>query len=129
MNRVGTTGVAVLIALGIAVSLRGIAKDVHFERPLLAQALTADAGFAASVPPEVAESRALLQAHPSEAPLALGAGLNDDPLLQQRHWEALYPVRLHEAHSGRMLWKAPGPDRTDCTELGRSDRVVLVDCP
>lgn len=120
---------AVLIALGIAVSLRGIAKDVHFERPLLAQAFKADAGFAASVPLEVAESRALLQAHPSEAPLALGGGLSDDPLLQQRHWEALYPARLHEAQSGRMLWKVPGPDRTDCTDIGRSDRVVLVDCP
>lgn len=118
-----------LIAAAVFVSMRGIAKDVHFQSGLLGQTFAADAGFEASVPVEVVDARALIQQHPSTRPLALAPQLQSDPLLQQRLWEALYPVRLHEAQSGRMLWKVPGPDRTDCTEIGRSDRVVLVDCP
>lgn len=118
-----------LIAVAVFVSIRGIAKDVHFQSELLGQAFSADAGFEASVPVEVAEARALIEEHPSTLPLALAPQLQSDPLLQQRLWEALYPVRLHEAQSGRMLWEVPGPDRADCTEIGRSDRVVLVDCP
>lgn len=121
---------ALALAAAIAVSLSGIAKDVHFSAPLLGQAFTAGAGFDVAVPPEVVEARALMARHPSSAaPLALGPGLQDDPLLQQRLWEALYPSRLHEAQSGRMLWKVPGPDRPGCTEIGRSERLVLVDCP
>lgn len=118
-----------LIGALLVVGLRGIAKDVHFSGALLKQAFVADAGWAQSVPPEVVEARALLAQHPDDAAtLALGPGLKDDPLLQQRMWEGLYPLRLHEAERGRMLWKTPGPQRPGCTELARSERLVLVDC-
>lgn len=121
---------ALVLAAGIAWSLWGIAKDVQFRAPLLGKAFAVDAGLDASVPPEVLEARALMVRHPTAgAPLALGPGLQDDPLLQQRLWEALYPTRLHEAQSGRMLWKTPGPDRLNCTVIERSEHLVLADCP
>ncbi|WP_312326598.1 hypothetical protein [Stenotrophomonas sp.] len=121
--------VGLLIGALLLVGLRGIARDVHFSSALLNQAFVADAGWAQSVPLEVVEARALLALHSGDAaPLALGRGLKDDPLLQQRMWEGLYPLRLHEAERGRMLWKTPGPQGPGCTELARSERLVLVDC-
>lgn len=137
MNRIRTTGLASLgrygaalaIGLAIAASLHGIAKDVDFRVALLGQAFAADAGFAASVPAEVVQARPLLAAHPApDVPLALAPGLVEDPLLEQRLGETLYPVRLHYAQRGRMLWMAPGPKRADCTVIGRSDSLVLADC-
>lgn len=118
-----------LIGAALVVGLRGIAKDVDFSGALLRQAFVADAGWPESVPPEVAEARALLaQHHDGGVPLALGPGLKDDSLLQQRLWEGLYPMRLHEADNGRMLWKTPGPQRPGCTRIAGGERLVLVDC-
>lgn len=113
----------------MVIALRGIADDVGFSRALLSQSLMADAGFDVSVPQEVIDARGLLhQYEPGTGPVALGPGLHDHPLLHQRMAEALYPVRLHESTSGRMIWMAPGPDAPGCTVIGRSDTVVLADC-
>ncbi len=122
--------IAVLvIAAALAVGVRGIAKDVHVDRSLLGQAFVADAGWTQSVPPEVVEARQLLaQHHAGDMPVALGPALKNDPLLQQRLWEGLYPTRLHDAAHGRMLWNTPGPQQPGCTEIARSERIVLVDC-
>ncbi|WP_210132052.1 hypothetical protein [Stenotrophomonas rhizophila] len=123
--------IAVLvIAAALAVGLRGIAKDVHFDGSLLGQVFIADAGWTQSVPPEVVEARQLLaQHHDGNLPVALGPGLKKDPLLQQRLWEGLYPTRLHDAAHGRILWNTPGPQQPGCLEIARSERIVLVDCP
>ncbi|MET4574116.1 hypothetical protein ABIA68_002994 [Stenotrophomonas rhizophila] len=121
--------VGLLIGALLLVGLRGIARDVHFSGALLNQAFVADAGWIHSVPPEVVEARTLLaQHHDGGVPLALGPGLEDDSLLQQRLWEGLYPMRLHEADNGRMLWKTPGPQRPGCTRIAGGERLVLVDC-
>jgi hypothetical protein len=119
----------VLIVVAVVVQLRGTAKDVGFQTSLLKQAFVADAGWPASVPPEVMEAKALLAQHSdAQAPIALGAGLKDDPLLLQRMWEGLYPLRLHDADGGRMLFKAGAPERAGCTVIARSEHVVLADC-
>ncbi len=137
MNTISTTGraslgryaAALAIAVAIIASLHGIAKDVGFRMDLLGQAFRADAGFAASVPREVVQARGLVAAHPAPGVLlALAPGLVEDPLLEQRLGETLYPVRLHYAQRGRMLWKLPGPQRAGCTEIGRSDSLVLAHC-
>lgn len=117
-----------VIGAALVVGLRGIAKDVQFSGPLLRQAFVADAGWTESVPPEVVEARALLRHEQSGAPVSLAPGLWEDPLVRERLWDGLYPRRVHWASNGLMLWRTPGPQRPECTEISRSERIVLVDC-
>lgn len=121
--------VGLLIGALLLVGLRGIAKDVHFDGALLRQAFAADAGWTESVPPEVVEARELLARHDqTERPIALAPGLWEDPLVRERLWDGLYPRRIHWADKGLMLWRTPGPQQPNCTEISRSERIVLVDC-
>ncbi|WP_421569142.1 hypothetical protein [Stenotrophomonas sp. PD6] len=117
-----------VIGAALVVGLRGIAKDVDFSGSLLRQAFVADAGWTESVPPEVVEARELLRHEPSGEPVALASGLWEDPLVRERLWDGLYPRRVHWADKGLMLWRAPGPQQPNCTEIARSERIVLVDC-
>jgi len=117
-----------VIGAALLVGLRGIAKDVHFDSTLLRQAFVADAGWVESVPPEVVEARELLRHEHSGAPIALAPGLWEDPLVRERLWDGLYPRRVHWADKGLMLWRTPGPQQPNCTEIARSERIVLVDC-
>lgn len=118
------------IGIGIAAALRGIADDVDFDTSLLQRAFSSDAGVEVSLPAEVLDARSLLsRADIGNAAVALDPRLKDDPLLQQRMWEGLYPVKLHDADTGLMLWMVPGPARDECIILERSERLVLVDCP
>lgn len=118
-----------VIAAALVVGVRGIAKDVHFSGSLLRQAFVAGAGWSESVPPEVVEARELLSHHDqSGRPVALAPGLWEDPLVRERLWDGLYPRRVQWADKGLMLWRTPGPQQPDCTEIARSARIVLVDC-
>jgi hypothetical protein len=121
--------IALVISAALVGALRGIAKDVHFRVALLGEAFVADAGWMQSVPREVVEARQLLAGQNAvNGPVALEPGLKGDSLLQQRMWEGLYPIHLHDADHGRMLWMTPGPQRPGCTEIARSERIVLVHC-
>ncbi|HCQ47897.1 MAG TPA: hypothetical protein DIW53_14475 [Achromobacter sp.] len=121
--------VGLLIGAALLVGLRGIAKDVQFDSALLRQAFDAGAGWEESVPPEVVEARELLSRHGDPSvPVALAPGLWEDPLVRERLWDGLYPRRVHWADKGLMLWRTPGPQQPDCTEIARSERIVLVDC-
>ncbi len=121
--------VGLLIGALLLVGLRGIAKDIHFDGSLLRQAFDAGAGWQESVPPEVVEARELLSHHgDASVPVALAPGLWEDPLVRERLWDGLYPRRVHWADKGLMLWRAPGPQQSNCTEISRSERIVLVDC-
>ncbi len=118
-----------LIGALLLVGLRGIAKDIHFDGSLLRQAFNAGAGWNESVPPEVVEARELLAHHgDTSVPVALAPGLWEDPLVRERLWDGLYPRRVHWADKGLMLWRTPGPQQPNCTEISRSERIVLVDC-
>lgn len=120
---------ATLLALLITASLITVGKRSKFQPTLLRHALAADAGFVMSVPREVVDARALLQAHASPtAALSLGQGLGDDPLLQQRMWEGLYPLRFHDGQIGKRLLKADDPALSACTHAERRGDVVLADC-
>lgn len=120
--------IGLLIGAALVVGLCGIAKDVDFNGALLRQAFVADAGWTESVPPEVVEARELLRHEQSGAPIALASGLWEDPLVRERLWDGLYPRRIHWADKGLMLWRTPGPQQPNCTEIARSERIVLVDC-
>ena len=121
--------VGLLIGALLLVGLRGIGKDIHFDVSLLRQAFNAGAGWKESVPPEVVEARELLYHHgDASVPVALGLGLWEDPLVRERLWDGLYPRRIHWADKGLMLWRTPGPQLPNCTEIARSERIVLVDC-
>lgn len=121
--------VGLLICALLLVGLRGIAKDIHFDSWLLRQAFDAGAGWIESVPPEVVEARELLSHHgDTSVPVALAPGLWEDPLVRERLWDGLYPRRIHWADKGLMLWRTPGPQQPNCTEISRSERIVLVDC-
>ena len=121
--------VALLIGALLLVGLRGIAKDIHFDGALLRQAFVADAGWTESVPPEVVEARELLARHgDASVPVTLAPGLWEDPLVRERLWDGLYPRRVQWADKGLMLWRTPGPQQPNCTEISRSERIVLVDC-
>ena len=76
----------------------------------------------------VVEARELLRHEQSGAPIALASGLWEDPLVRERLWDGLYPRRIHWADKGLMLWRTPGPQQPNCTEISRSERIVLVDC-
>ncbi|HDS0925092.1 TPA: hypothetical protein QDZ10_003595 [Stenotrophomonas maltophilia] len=121
--------VGLLIGALLVVGLCGIAKDIHFDGSLLRQAFDAGAGWIESVPPEVVEARELLSHHgDTSVPVALAPGLWEDPLVRERLWDGLYPRRIHWADEGLMLWRIPGPQQPNCTEISRSERIVLVDC-
>src|SRR5437588_58865 len=85
--------IAGILVLLLAASLVSVAKRSDYQTSLLRQAFAEDAGFEASVPREVVDARGLVRAQPiAPSLLSLGQGLKDDPLIQQRMWEALYPV-------------------------------------
>jgi hypothetical protein len=118
-----------VIGAALVVGLRGIAKDVQFSGSLLGQAFVADAGWMQSVPPEVVEARELLARHdPDRRPISLDRGLWEDPLVRERLWDGLYPRRVVWAERGLMLFRTAGPVPGHCTEIARSERIVLVDC-
>jgi hypothetical protein len=121
--------IAGILALLLAASLVSVAKRSNFQTPLLRQAFTEDAGFTAAVPREVIDARDLVRAQGGNpSPLSLGQGLKDDPLLQQRMWEALYPVRFNGTDTRHRLLKAGDPLLAQCRVLGRRGDVVLADC-
>lgn len=121
---------AVLLAVLLAAALVRVAHKADFQTNRLRQAFAADAGFAASVPREVVDARALLRAQPQDlSPLSLGQGLKDGGLLEQRLWEALYPVRFSDSPTPHRLLKADDPALSGCTILDRRGDVILANCP
>ncbi len=120
---------AALLGVLLVLALASVVRRSHFETPLLRQALAEDAGFAASVPREVVDARELMRAQREDlSPLSLGQGLKDDPLLQQRMWEALYPARFSDADTPHRLLKADDPLAATCQVLDRRGNVVLANC-
>ena len=118
-----------LIGAALLVGLRGIAKDIEFDRSLLGQAFVADAGWTRSVPVEAVEARELLAVHdPDRRPIALDRSLWEDPLVRERLWDGLYPRRVVWGERGLMLFRAGAPVPDRCTHIARSERIVLVDC-
>lgn len=121
--------IAGILALLLAASLVSVAKRSNYQTPLLRQAFTEDAGFSAAVPREVIDARELVRAQAVDpSPLSLGQGLKDDPLLQQRMWEALYPVRFSDSDTPHRLLKAGDPLLGQCQVQGRRGDVVLANC-
>ncbi|HDS1581885.1 TPA: hypothetical protein QEL15_004001 [Stenotrophomonas maltophilia] len=121
--------IAGILALLWGVMLVSVAKRSEFQASLLRQALADDAGFSAAVPREVVDARDLLRAQPGDlSPLSLGQGLKDDPLIQQRMWEALYPLRFSDTDAAHRLLKSNDPLLGQCQVLGRRGDVVLANC-
>ncbi|MFL9583154.1 hypothetical protein [Stenotrophomonas sp. AB1(2024)] len=119
-----------VIGAALLAGLRGIAKDIEFDRSLLGQAFVADAGWTQSVPVEVVEARELLARHdPGRRPIALDRSLWEDPLVRERLWDGLYPRRVVWAENGLMLFRTTAAVPDHCTDIARSERIVLVDCP
>ncbi|EMF62535.1 hypothetical protein [Stenotrophomonas maltophilia] len=121
--------IAGILVLLLGASLVSVAKRSDYQTSLLRQAFAEDAGFDASVPREVVDARDLLRAQPiAPSLLSLGRGLKDDPLIQQRMWEALYPVRFSDTDTPQRLLRAGDPLVDQCHVQGRSGDVVLADC-
>ncbi|HBZ8061428.1 TPA: hypothetical protein ACGW13_000591 [Stenotrophomonas maltophilia] len=121
--------IAGILVLLLGASLVSVAKRSDYQTSLLRQAFAEDAGFDASVPREVVDARDLVRAQPiAPSLLSLGQGLKDDPLIQQRMWEALYPVRFNNTDTPQRLLRAGDPLVDQCHVQGRKGDVVLADC-
>ena len=121
--------IAGILVLLLGASLVSVAKRSDYQTSLLRQAFAEDAGFDASVPREVVDARDLVRAQPiAPSLLSLGQGLKDDPLIQQRMWEALDPVRFSDTDTPQRLLRAGDPLVDQCHVQGRSGDVVLADC-
>ncbi|WP_115572451.1 hypothetical protein [Xanthomonas campestris] len=126
------TTVPFLFLLGIGLAgneLKGIAKDSRFSVANLSAVLGREGGEVESLPRGVSEAAEIVSWHiPQGVPVRLEQSLDADPLIQQRMWEHLYPVRFSQKDAKYEISWMPGPDPQACRIIERGKHVVLAEC-
>jgi hypothetical protein len=107
-----------------------IAEVSRFEVKNLKSSLARDGGRIDSIPREVTEAGEIVSRRlRAGVTVRLSEELAADPFIQQRMWEALYPVRFSQDKAVYVISRNPGPAPGECHVIERGTHVVLARCP
>lgn len=122
-------GVSVALPCLLALQLHGLSTSMGFSWALASQALRPRAGEAESLPVEIVQAIGLVSAERGRLRdgLRLGKSMATDPLMRQRAFEALYPIRVSE-QSDVVLARRGDLTVRDCKEFRHASHVGLYDC-
>lgn len=124
---------AILVVLGCALGtlllVKNLADLLHFDLRTAGSALSPNAGLERSVPSVVADAKRLVDAGGGgQSRYRLAGRLAQDPFVQQRMWEALYPVRFSDDPKLPMISEYPISRESNCIIESRGVHVAIVEC-
>lgn len=121
---------AILVcALGTLLLVKDLAGLLHFDLRTAESALSPNAGLEQSVPSIVADAKRVVNAGGSgQSRYRLDGRLARDPLVQQRMWEVLYPVRFSDDPKLPVISEYPISRKNNCNIESRGVQVAIVEC-
>lgn len=117
--KISHTTLAILFTVCLTIIFLGLKPK--FSTNLLKESFVPGAGFFGAVPQHVIDMHIIVNRLGIKN-VALGGRLLDDPFLQQRAYEYLYPVRINQ-NSANIFFISVDPKKENC-EFVQSERAV-----